>query len=481
MPKGFQEGGLSFAFSMLLLSYALFGFGAMRLLESWRLCHKSYSTLMGKAYGKKGTMLVRLTIVAQQCGICLTYFVFVATNAKELVEFAMPSVTAPSLAWLCLVQVAVYAPLSCVRNVQNFAYFNLLANALILYALLVLTVFASFRVARRGAAHTLDHLKLFNPTSFYLFIGTSAFVYEGSAALVVPLQEAVRDDLQAQFAPLYLKTMMLIVFVYIAFGCINWAAYGTSTETVLTVNLPDGVWKASVQLAYLLAVIFTFPLQLFPAVQILKSVVHKLHSIRRKASLFRTVSVATAGNQRAEYEPVPVHHDSTTDNIVKANHPTRRLEGNVARGVLVFALAGISVLEVHSLDKLVALIGGLLGIPLAFVYPLVIHLRLVPDAPRTTRILDFVCIVVGLALGLACTIVSVGVSLTRMALSRRSLSLLGSQQRLDMSRLTSLVVSNRAAVWLCSISDSILLHLFSVTAYLIKITAPSDNSTFCRQ
>lgn len=458
MPKGFQEGGLSFAFSMLLLSYALFGFGAMRLLESWRLCHKSYASLMGKAYGKKGTMLVRLTIVAQQCGICLTYFVFVATNAKELVEFAMPSVAAPSLATLCIAQVAVYVPIACVRNVQNFAYFNLLANALILYALLVLTVFASFRVVRRGAAHTLDHLTLFNPTCFYLFIGTSAFVYEGSAALIVPLQEAVRDDLQAQFAPLYLKTMMLIVFVYIAFGVVNWAAYGSSTETVLTVNLPDGAWKASVQLAYLVAVMFTFPLQLFPAVQILKSLVHKLHSIRRKASLFRTVSAATTGSQRAEYEPVPVHHGSTADDVVKANQQTRRLEGNVARGVLVVLLAGVSVLEVHSLDKLVALIGGLLGIPLAFVYPLVIHLRLVPDAPRTTRILDVVCIVVGLSLGLACTIVSLGASLTRMALSRRSLSLLGSQKRLVLSRLTSLLVLNIAAVCLQSISDNIGLH-----------------------
>ena len=35
MPKGFEEGGLAFSLGMLLLSYALFGLGASRLLESW--------------------------------------------------------------------------------------------------------------------------------------------------------------------------------------------------------------------------------------------------------------------------------------------------------------------------------------------------------------------------------------------------------------------------------------------------------------
>ncbi|KAJ8600083.1 hypothetical protein CTAYLR_001901 [Chrysophaeum taylorii] len=389
MPKGFQEGGLVFSFAMLLLSYTLFGTAAMRLLESWRKGRKSYAALMGRAYGKRGTAIVRVTIVAQQCGICLTYFVFVATNARQLFAFAFPDRPPPSLALFCLVQVLAYAPLSCVRNVQNFAYTNLAANVLILYSLLVLTSFASLKVS-----HEAQPLPLFNPNAFYLFIGTSAFIYEGSAALVVPLQEAVRDDLQKDFAPLYLKTAGGIVLVYIMFGIVNWAAYGDRTETVLTVNLPDGNWKASVQLAYLVAVVFTFPLQLFPAIQILKSAVHKLESLHRR-------HLANRPSSSDSYERISSIDDEKT-------HPgKRRLEGNIARAFLVLGLSAVSIFEVHSLDKLVALVGGLLGIPLAFVYPLAIHLQLVPEAPRIIRLTNIIFILIGLGLAIACTGVTI--------------------------------------------------------------------------
>lgn len=437
MPKGFQEGGLSFSLAMLLLSYALFGAGAMRLLECWRRHRKSYAALMGKAYGNRGTSLVRLTIVAQQCGICLTYFVFVAANARELFQYVFPHSAPPSLAICCVAQILLYVPLSCVRNVQNFAYFNLVANALILYSLVVLASFATTRVARLGSERTVGNLVLFNSRSFYLFVGTSAFIYEGSAALVVPLQEAVRADLQDKFAPLYLKTAGGIVFVYIIFGIVNWAAYGEDTETVLTLNLPDhSPWKASVQLAFLIAVVFTFPLQLFPAVQILRSLVNKMQAsvvLRERAAVLPD---ARATRRRAssstDYEPIlePTSPSRKSPRTSRGSNrggsgtaaaaaaagispslPScqSRMSGNLARAVLVIALACVSILQVNSLDKLVALIGGFLGIPLAFVYPLAIHLRLVPDASRRDKIINCVCIFVGLGLGLACTAVSTAI------------------------------------------------------------------------
>ncbi|KAH8067772.1 amino acid transmembrane transporter [Aureococcus anophagefferens] len=204
MPKGFQEGGLCFSLGMLVLSFALFSLGATRLLEAWEGCRKSYAAMMGLAFGHKGVLVVRFTIVAQQCGICLTYFIFVATNLRELVMYACPSFAAPSLAQCCLLQVLAYAPLSCIRNMQNFALTNLVANALILYSLVVLAVYGTIEVVEHQPP--LASLSLFNKQSFYLFVGTSAFVYEGSAALVVPLQEAVRKDLQPQFSTLYVRT-----------------------------------------------------------------------------------------------------------------------------------------------------------------------------------------------------------------------------------------------------------------------------------
>ena len=95
---------------------------------------------------------------------------------------------------------------------QNFATTNLIANACILYSLVVLCAFATIRIVDAPPAPA--SLRLFNQNAFYLFVGTSAFVYEGSAALVVPLQEAVRPELRERFPRMYIRTCGGIIATY---------------------------------------------------------------------------------------------------------------------------------------------------------------------------------------------------------------------------------------------------------------------------
>ena len=96
---------------------------------------------MGKAFGPKGVYLCRVTIVLQQCGICLTYVIFIATNCREL--WAYWTGATPTLATCCALQLLVLVPLSWIRDMQTFATTNLIANALILYALIVLALHAT--------------------------------------------------------------------------------------------------------------------------------------------------------------------------------------------------------------------------------------------------------------------------------------------------------------------------------------------------
>ena len=107
----------------------------------------------------------------------------------------------------------------------------------------------------------------------------------------------------------------------------------------------------------------------------------------------------------------PSETDTEADTPTRAIKPPRprtsKLEGNAARTAVVAVLVAVAVAEVRRLDKIVALVGGFLGIPLAFVYPLAVHLRLVPNAPARTRALSVVAMGVGAVLGLACSAVTV--------------------------------------------------------------------------
>jgi solute carrier family 36 (proton-coupled amino acid transporter) len=116
-----------------------------------------------------------------------------------------------------------------------------------------------------------DDTTMFNQSSFYQFVGTSVFIFEGVMALCVPLQQAVREDIRDDFPTIFVTTLGMIVVSYMMFGALNYCAYGETTQMVLTSNLPEGLSRSLVQIAFACAVVFTFPLQLFPAVSTLVS------------------------------------------------------------------------------------------------------------------------------------------------------------------------------------------------------------------
>ena len=169
-------------------------------------------------------------------------------------------------------------------------------------------------------------------------------MFEGSITLLVPLQESVQEPLERkQFSVLYKRVILCIVGFYAVFGITCWMAFGNNVNTVLTTSLPEGSLATTVQLAYSVAVIFTFPLQNFPALEIATQ------------SIPQTVS-ETCVHKKS----VLLHH-------------------RVIASILVCLLALVAVTTMNSLDKVVSLMGSLLGCPIAFVFPPLIHCGLDPN------------------------------------------------------------------------------------------------------
>lgn len=178
---------------------------------------------------------------------------------------------------------------------------------------------------------------------------TQVLLFEGTITLLVPLQEAVvSEEQRKQFPAVFQRVILCIIGFYMVFGIINWSAYGQEVRTVLTTSLPDGVMATTVQLAYSLAVIFTFPLQNFPALEI------ACRSL--SASVAKLASPTSVFAQR-----------------------------NVLSSALVCLLAVVALATMDSLDKVVSLMGSLLGCPIAFVFPPLIQLKLMSEELSQSR------------------------------------------------------------------------------------------------
>ncbi len=177
--------------------------------------------------------------------------------------------------------------------------------------------------------------------------------------MLVPLQEAVfRPEDKKRFPATNLRVTTWIVVFYVFFALTCWASFGDSVKTALTASLPPGTFSTIVQFAYSIAVILTFPLQAFPALEV-------------------------------------VFHSSKMD-------PVKR---NIISSMITILLGMVAYLSIDYLGNVVSLLGSLVGIPIALIFPPLMHNVLVKDASRMTRLMNYGVSALGLvAMGAAsCT------------------------------------------------------------------------------
>lgn len=405
LPHGFATTGYVLALPILFVATSMYLYSSRCLLEAWKFeslkaeedqvnlvvpsagglpstpqnkSHRktlSYPELANRALGTNGETVVKTGIALMQSGVCLTYLIFVPHNLHTSLLYLFNINLSPQI-WLGIM-VLIEIPLSWITDIRKLTCTNFAANVLILYGLMLCLGFAFEEMIHSSEAATSWHASILNSmahleplkSQWFLFIGTSVLLFEGSITLLVPLQEAVAlEEERQQFPTVYRTVILSIIVFYVFFGIVCWAAFGDDVHTVLTTSLPSGMFATSVQLAYSLAVLMTYPLQNFPALEIAtKSIAFSL--------------VETAGLKKNSF-------------LVKRN---------VISSFLVFALAIVAITCMNSLDKVVSLMGSLLGCPIAFAVPPLIHTQLCSDGlpgwRRTTN--QFVAIAGMVAMVLA--------------------------------------------------------------------------------
>lgn len=423
LPRGFQVSGWAVAIPAMFFATICYIYNANRLLACWQVEHDSDSRIMqanllehqkmsiatlekgnqgvptinthDKATSMRPTAPMLLTypelarrafgpfssivdigIAALQFGVCLTYLIFVPHNLYEctLQLFGVEVQKEYFLVAMLLVEI----PLSWIRDIRKLTRPNVIATGLIAYGLFFVLVIAFYQ----GMEYADDYYSNSNivPTrvfvenlkalpavtnSWFLFVGTSFFMMEGSITLLVPLQESVmRDEDRAKFPAMNQTVTAIIVVFYVAFSVICCAAFGDNIQTAMTASL-DGTLATTIQGAYSIAVILTFPLQAFPAMEVAKN--------------------NLLGHAISE--------DAKT---------ARHLERTVLSTVIICILGIMAVVAIDYLGNVVSILGSVFGIPLALVFPPLMHNILVKDSSRATRWMNYGVVLVGIvAMGAA--------------------------------------------------------------------------------
>ncbi|KAK3308138.1 transmembrane amino acid transporter protein-domain-containing protein [Chaetomium strumarium] len=332
LPRAYLNGGMLFS-NLVLLGVAALSYYCFVLLVTTRLkVEGSFGDIGGILYGKWMRALILTSIVISQLGFVAAYIVFTSENLQAFILAVTNCQTFIPITWLIILQMVIFLPFSLLRDIGKLGFTALIADAFIVIGLAYLFYYDILTLNTQGLADIV----MFNQKDWTLFIGTAIFTFEG-IGLIIPIQESMRQP--QKFPKVMFAVMIIITTLFTVMGAFSYAAYGSKTETVVLLNLPqDDKLVNGVQFLYSLAILLSTPLQIFPAIRITEN------------ALF---------TKSGKYNPYI------------------KWQKNVYRFFVVALCALVAWGGADNLDKFVALVGNFACIPLVYIYPPMLHYKAV--------------------------------------------------------------------------------------------------------
>ncbi|CAB1101522.1 unnamed protein product [Ectocarpus sp. CCAP 1310/34] len=340
-PKMFQNGGLTASIlSLLCAAWVACDNMIVLIRVAEKTGKNSYGQLGYAVFGKVGQLLVDVSLVLSQLSFCSSYFIFIVLNIPSALPVPPPGsrmeyLLSPNA--LVAMQLLVYIPMAWIRHLKYLALAMFGANVCMWLGLILIVGIDAELLIREGPEPVLQY----NPDTFIIFLGAVVVCFEG-IGLVLPLRDSMEPHMQHKFPGVIRVAMLFLSIVFCLFGCLGYMAYGESIETFVTMNIPAGhpVGALSVGL-YSIAIMMSYPLQLFPAVKCLEG--HLFGAVRQRSLL-------------------------------------RKWLKNTLRAAVVLATAAFAMFVGPSFDNFAGLVGGLCAVPLALVYPSALQLKMMGDS-----------------------------------------------------------------------------------------------------
>lgn len=331
LPKAFSNGGLLLSTGLMLFFAILSSFCYLILVQAKEKTGvSSFGDIGGILYGKRTKFFILASIVLSQLGFVATYIVFTAENLHAFFENAFSLHVAIGL--IVVLESVFFIPMSLVRNITKLSLAALLANVFILIGISTIVYYTTADLVRNGPAADISFM---SNDRWSLFIGVGIFAFEG-IGLIIPVEEAMEKP--QDFPKVLCAVIAACAVLFIGIGAIGYLAYGDDVKTVIILSLPqDSPYVILIQLFYPIAIMFSVPLQLLPAVRIMEKKIFKKRS-------------------------------GKSDPVVK-------WEKNVFRIFFVVLTTLIAFYGSTNLDQFVSFVGCFACIPLVYMYPPMLHYR----------------------------------------------------------------------------------------------------------
>jgi len=224
---------------------------------------KTYGDVGTAIWGKRGRILVDCLLIFTQTGFCIGYTIFMAENVESFLPDHLNSWLRRFIA--VLIPAVAVLPFVFVKKVAHLGPTSFIADILLLFGMAM--------IYRHDDCGKVDETNGIEILTYPIFLGILTASYEG-IGLVIPVQQTMVA--QVWRYPLLLDIVLVIVTALLgSFGVLGYLTYAGDTDAVITNNLPSGAVTDSVKIALTVAILFTYPMQMFPVTEILDKAIFR--------------------------------------------------------------------------------------------------------------------------------------------------------------------------------------------------------------
>uniref|UniRef100_A0A182N418 Amino acid transporter transmembrane domain-containing protein n=1 Tax=Anopheles dirus TaxID=7168 RepID=A0A182N418_9DIPT len=212
--------------------------------------------------------LINTFLIVMQLGLCCVYYLFVAVNLRELLDYLGVQVPILTILGYLLVPLVL---MNMVRSLKLLTPTSLTASVLAIAGLAIAFLFL---------LQDLPHSTTVQPVSSWstlpLYFGTVMYAFEG-IGVVLPLENNMANPRDFIAWNGVLNTgMTVVVCLYSAVGFYGYIKYGEQAQGSVTLNLPnDHLLAQLVRLLMAVAVLASYALQFYVPMTIIAPVVTK--------------------------------------------------------------------------------------------------------------------------------------------------------------------------------------------------------------
>mmetsp|Transcript_20727 Transcript_20727/g.36885 ORF Transcript_20727/g.36885 Transcript_20727/m.36885 type:complete len:495 (-) Transcript_20727:63-1547(-) len=350
------------------------------------------------AFGPGGRTVVQIFIAIMQLGVCCVFLQLVSTNLQA----GLTGVGVQLDGIVCtLIVTGVLVCLSVLRYIRQLKFLTALGNLLMLVAILSSSTEAFITIVEEKRTGVGSGA----PSDLFYFLTSMFYAYEG-IAVILPIENSFCRGLEhdsqrsSEFMKVLGSSMLTISLLMLMLGASCGAAFpdiesGSVTAYLATTN--SNPWYKIVNGITTLAVLVTFPLQLYPAIEVIESWYEGcLLKCRGSTDRANTEHKQVVSHQEDDDGGDELGEDTPAMNatVINLSYRRRKYTWAIRRVLVVLFCAGVTLL-IDDLGLLLSLVGAI-GSPGLVSMPSFIYFRLVYAGQMNVSILAIIanCLVV---------------------------------------------------------------------------------------